>query len=121
MCPKDTNGFLIPQKNQCVDDCTKNPDYSYQFRHTCYKECPNIISEISSIKPFFCEAICTKEYPFEIIETQYCVNNCTIDERQKGLCEINYESKDQDQDEAKEAEEKTVENTKNELTNNFNT
>ena len=54
-----------------------------------------------------------------MIDTQECVNNCTITERQKGLCKINYESKEEENN--KEAEEKAVENVKEELTKGFNT
>ena len=105
-------------KNKCIDDCSKDPDYPYEFRHTCFQDCPHNISVKSETKDFHCEAICTKEYPFEIIETQNCVNNCTISERQKGLCRINFQPKDE---ESREAEEKAVENVKEELTKGFDT
>ena len=52
------------------------------------------------------------------METQECVNNCTIRERQKGICKINFESKEEH---SKEAEEKAVENVKEELTKGFDT
>ena len=58
----------------------------------------------------------SKEYPFEIIETQNCVNNCSIAERQKGLCRINFQPKEE---ESKEAEEQALENIKEELTKGF--
>ena len=117
-CPISHNK-LIKEKKLCVEDCSKDSIYKYQFRHICYQECPLNISEKSIEKDFYCEARCSKELPFEILETQYCVNNCTISERQKGLCKINYESNDEE--EGKEAEEKAVYNVKEELTNNFNT
>ena len=43
-CPKNFNK-LISIKNQCIDDCTKDSNYPYEFRHTCYQECPHNISE----------------------------------------------------------------------------
>ena len=58
------------------------------------------------------------EFPFEIIETQNCVNYCTINERVEGKCKINFVSKDEIN---KEIEENVFENIKKELTNNFNT
>ena len=119
-CPKNIAEFLIPNKKVCIDDCSKDKDNPFQFRHTCYNECPKNISEKSLIKEFYCEARCPKDFPFEMIETQYCVNNCSISERQKGLCKINNEPKENEPD--KEAEEKAVENVKEELTSsNFNT
>ena len=118
-CPENINKLLIPEKNKCIDDCSKDSDYPYEFRKTCFKECPKNISEKSETKAFYCEAKCPKEYPFEIIQTQACVNNCTISERQNGLCKINFQPEDNEVDQ--EAEEKAVENVKEELTNNFDT
>ena len=88
-CPKDFNK-IIEDKNQCINDCSQDNYYKYEFRHSCYEECPPIISEISSTKDYYCEAICNKEYPYEIIETQECVNICTEREIQNGICKINY-------------------------------
>ena len=116
-CPKNFSK-LIPEKRICIDECYKDPLYRFEFRHTCYEECPLNISEKSEIKNFYCKAKCSKEYPFEIIETQFCVNNCSINERQNNLCKINYISND---DKEKEAEDKAVENIKEELTKDFNT
>ena len=36
-----------------------------------------------------CEVICTKEFPFAKIQTQECVNNCSVYELQNSLCKIN--------------------------------
>ena len=94
LCPNEIYKLLIPEKNQCIDDCSKDHDYPYEFRATCFKECPLNISEKSETKNLYCEAKCPREFPFEIIKTQNCVNNCSIAERQKNLCKINYESKD---------------------------
>ena len=53
-----------------------------------------------------------------MIGTQECVNNCSINEREKGICKINYISQDENN---KESEEKAVENIKEQLTKDFNT
>ena len=100
-CPKDFNKF-IPIKNQCIDDCIKDSDYPYEFRNICFQECPYNISERSKTKDFYCEIKCPIEYPFEIIETQNCVNNCTISQKEKGLCKINFFSKDENSKEVVE-------------------
>ena len=104
---------LIPNKSQCITDCSKDPNYPYEFRNECYEECPKIISEKSDSKPFYCEVKCSKEYPFEMIEPQICVDNCKIIQREMGLCKINYKSKDSEID--KQAEEKAVENVQKEM------
>ena len=116
-CPEDFNK-LIKEKNKCIDDCSKDLDYKYEFRNSCHQDCPHNISVKSEIKNFYCEVICPKEYPFEIIKTQSCVSNCTISETQNGLCKINYISNDKND---KEAEEKVVANIKEEITKDFNT
>ena len=123
LCPINISKLLIPQKNQCIDDCTKDSEYQYEFRHTCYKECPELISEISKTKNFYCEVICTKELPFEIIETQECTNNCTISQREKGFCKNNYQPKESEENKEaeKQVEQKAVENVKEELTQGFDT
>ena len=44
----------------CVSDCSEEDYYQYEFKYTCYHECPIDISE-SSIKNFFWETKCPKE------------------------------------------------------------
>ena len=117
LCPNDYNK-LIPAKNICISECDEDKDYQYEFRHTCYNKCPYNSSKESQSKNNYCDAICPKDLPFEIILTQECVDKCTIAERQNSLCIINYESKDESD---KEAEEKAVENIREDLTQNFNT
>ena len=116
-CPKNFDKF-IPMKNKCIDDCQKDSDYKYEFNHTCYRECP-YISVQSETKDFYCEVKCPFENPYELIETQNCVNNCTIKERGSGLCKINFISNEEKNN--KEIEEKVVESIKEELTNSFDT
>ena len=108
--------------NDTYHNCTKcSNEYKYQLdinrAKNCYEECPNDISIQSNKNNFYCKIKCPKEYPFEIIETHLCVDICTIYEQEQGLCKINYVSNE----ESKEAEEKAVENVKEELTKNFNT
>ena len=62
--------------------------------------------------------MCPKEYPFEIVETQNCVDNCKIFQIYNGECIKNYVSDDENN---KEVEEKEVENIKEDLTTGFNT
>ena len=113
-CPDDFNK-LIPNKSQCTDNCTKDSNYSYEFNHTCYQECPN---NTNAINDFICKLVCTKDYPYEIVRTQICVENCTILQRESGMCIINYKLEDENN---QEVEDKEVENIKEELTSGFNT
>ena len=123
LCPTSIYILLIPKRKQYIDNCKKDDEYQFEFKRVCYKECPYNISEISQIDPFYCEAKCPREYPFEIVETQDCVNNCTITQRNKGICKINYQPDENEENSEvnKEIEEQAVENVKEELTKDFNT
>ena len=63
---KDFNK-LIPAKKQCIDDCQKDSEYKYEFRHICYKECPYNISVKSEIKNFYCEVKCTSNLLLKLL------------------------------------------------------
>ena len=39
-CPDDYN-ILIEEKNECVKNCTKDPQYKYEMDKKCYIDCPN--------------------------------------------------------------------------------
>ena len=88
-CPKSFDK-LIPIKQQCIDECQKDANYKYEFNHTCYQECPDNISVKSESKDFYCEAKCSFEFPYELIETQNCVKACAIAQRENGKCKINF-------------------------------
>ena len=60
-----------------------------QFQKKCYEECPPK-SQKSKEKEFFCDAICDEENPYELIETQKCVDYCDIDLILSGLCITKY-------------------------------
>ena len=42
-------------------------------------------------KRYFCEIICSKESPFEILEKQECTNNCSIKDFYQKKCISNYQ------------------------------
>ena len=75
-CLKEYNKF-ISAKKQCIDDCSKDDIYKYQFKSECYQKCPPKTWQ-SNKRDNFCEIICSKESPFEILENQECTNNCSI-------------------------------------------
>ena len=114
---------LISQNYKCIDNYEMADIYMYKFKQIFYKQCPSNISRESQTKSNYCEPICPKEHPYEIIETQECVDQCSISERQKGLCKINYqpEENNANSEANKEIEEKVVENIKEELTKDFDT
>ena len=111
-CPDDYNKF-IPIKNQCIDDYKKDENYSYEFRKECHQECPHNISKESESNKYYCDVICSFEYPFEIIENQTCIQNCSLNERENNICKMNFISDD--------IEDIEIENIKEQLTKGFDT
>ena len=93
ICPENFNK-LIPNKSQCIDDCSKDSDYPYEFRNTCFKECPKNISYVSDTKNYFCEVNCTKENPLEIVKFQNCTNFCSINDMEDKKCISKYEDEE---------------------------
>ena len=100
-CYDDLSDFEY--KLNTEDDCfTKNctaENYKYEFRKKCYMECPDNSTnrtnkeELEGFifdKNYFCKPICDEElFPFEIIYTQECVNDCNIDSLTNNSCILN--------------------------------
>ena len=42
-------------KKECIDDCSKDFDYPYEFKNQCYQECPQNISVKSELRTNYCE------------------------------------------------------------------
>ena len=77
-CPNDIYDKLIHNKKECIDNCSKDNEYRYQFRKDCYKECPEK-TEKSEITSFYCNIICSSDFPFVLVSSQECVSFCGID------------------------------------------
>ena len=91
-CPEDYNK-LIKEKGQCLKKCDTDSKYIYEFRKECFEKCPNGTKESDS-NPHFCEIICPKNSPLEIISNQTCVSYCSINDLNEGLYKFNYEDND---------------------------
>ena len=115
-CPVNYK-YIIEEKNQCVYNCKQYPGFPFEFQKKCYYSCPKNISEISEEKENYCEIICPKESPFEIIEIQHCVSNCTISQLNNKLCKLNFKSNNKT--EMNEILEKMVENIRDKLINSL--
>ena len=80
---------IIEKKKRCIDICSKDNSYKYEFRKKCYAQCPQEPYKTRN-ESFYCQIECPIELPYEINETQTCVskyNNAT--ERAKNLCYLN--------------------------------
>ena len=51
----------------------------------CYRECP----KNTILNNYYCEVECPESLPYEILKTQECVNNCTVNEINKKMCILN--------------------------------
>ena len=87
-CPEPYN-FIIEDLRQCVKSCNETLGYFKQFRKSCYKKCPLVISEERNDNPYLCRLICPFELPFELVIPQVCVKTCTIMDRSQKLCITN--------------------------------
>ena len=95
-----TNNYTINSKNIykvindrriCLNDCINDEVYKYEYNILCYKECPKGSSSSLSNK-YFCEpekANCIEEYPFLIIQENYCFDDCNSEDFFNELCTIN--------------------------------
>ena len=115
-CPLDYNK-LIPEKNECIDDCSKDNEYKYEFQKRCIKDCPSNTEKMD----YFCKLNCPKEYPYEIVSTQQCVSisNCSVNDLQNKYCIINYISNETNDN--TKMEEEMISNVQKALTSGFNT
>ena len=84
-CPDDYNKKIIKEK-ECVQNCSSNNYYHYEFRNQCYESCPNN----TLTNNFNCEIICSEEKPFEILENQTCVEKCSLDDLIQKKCILKY-------------------------------
>ena len=73
--------YLILELNQCTKSYSEYAEYTKEFRKNCYKECHHEESKEREDDPNLFKVICPYDKPFEIVESQVCVNNCTIMER----------------------------------------
>ena len=90
-CPEAYNK-LIYNKSECINKCEEDEEYKYEFRKSCYKECP----EGTTDNNYFCELNCPEEKPFEMISKQECVKYCSVKDLLDNECILNYKSDEED-------------------------
>ena len=98
-CPNQYDK-LIDDKRECVSNCNKDDDYKFEFKKHCYSSCPlnsaeriniNEVEIFSLNSRYFCKPICSKEVPFEMINTQECVKCCDFKDIINKSCILNIE------------------------------
>ena len=114
-CNDPEHNKLMIEKEECTNNCSEQ-GYKYEFRNQCYMECPKGTLP-SKTKQNYCDILCSKDYPFEVISTQECVSFCKIDDINK-KCFLNYERIINAS--IAEINEKLLQNIKKDLTNGYN-
>ena len=89
ICPE--NYKLIIEKKKCIENCTKDDTYKFEYNNICYQKCPNR-TNITNNNPFKCkfDLICQGDYYYNYENTEcldyipdgfYCnsTNDRTID------------------------------------------
>ena len=61
-CPD--NYSLIEEKNLCINNCSEDNEYKYEYNNTCYKENPYNTNNIQSTNLIEQELICEKYYNY---------------------------------------------------------
>ena len=83
-CPNMYNK-LIENKMKCIDDCSKDNIYKYEFENKCYNKCP----ENTKKNKYYCVFQCPEDSPYEILEFKECVNNCSMSDIVNKICILN--------------------------------
>ena len=99
-CSKDWKQYLnkkiIVELDKCIDNCSLDEIYQYEFDNKCYTECP-VGTNSSKENKFLCEPSlileepeeCPLKYPFFIIGNNTCSKNCEVKDFFNKICKIN--------------------------------
>ena len=79
-CPFKYNK-LIKEKNKCVDDCSKDDIYIFEYNHICYKYCPNNTNESNHI--CFENEVLKEDKIIQVLK-EYIMNSDIIENILKG-------------------------------------
>ena len=88
-CPANYSK-LINGERECIQNCTNLDIKKYEYQGQCYDHCPEE-SYNKTKEDYFCRITCPFDRPFEMVQLQTCVNNCTIMERHYNICKTNFE------------------------------
>ena len=88
-CP-DAYNKLILNNRECINNCSLDNTYKFEYKNICYSECPTGTKEINDN---YCQLVCNETNPFLIINTQECREFCDIDLMSRKLCIFEYNMK----------------------------
>ena len=88
-CPKEVNKLII-EKRKCIDECSNDKIYKYEYNNTCYEQCPNNTFNFSDDK-YLC---LDEDYLINTINVNNSENNqsiskeCHIKDYFIGVCKL---------------------------------
>ena len=111
VCP---DGFSKLKHNttECINDCSKDSNYKYEFKNECYEACPYPETELINDT---CSVICNEEKPFEDLSTHECIETCDLFQIMMLKCTLKYQT-----NETLKLLEELLENFLNNLSPEFN-
>ena len=81
---KTKQKIIIPEKNICVDKCSEDNIFSYEYKRSCYNNCPE---GTRPNKDYICVIDCPYNLSFE--KNEECIEKCIIQDFYTNICIIN--------------------------------
>ena len=75
-CPDNFNKLIISKK-ECIDDCSKDDIYFYEYKNKCYEYCPDgtvLVNNTNKCKEYKDILNCNKSYYYNYNKTE-CISN----------------------------------------------
>ena len=76
--------IIITEKNICVDKCSEDNIFSYEYKRSCYNNCPE---GTRPNKDYICVIDCPYNLSFE--KNEECIEKCIIQDFYTNICIIN--------------------------------
>jgi len=95
---------LIKEKNKCIDNCSRDDIFRYEFNNSCLEECPehhieinnkclespdSVVNSNSNIININEEGECPRDFPYKLQNDTECVKECNVIDIFNGICIIN--------------------------------
>ena len=85
---KEKQQNINPENDNCIEFCYNNAIYLYQFKSSCYIQCPNK-TFLSMEETYKCDYFCEENTPFYYYFLSTCMDECSPYNYFKKICTIN--------------------------------
>ena len=79
---------IIVERNDCINDCSKDILFKYEYENRCYRSCPYGTFETNNNQCTKDLQDCPKNFPYKIVDSNQCVSNCLIEDFFNSKCVI---------------------------------